>query len=121
MVLVVAVAGLMFTGCKSKEEKPRNRTLKGKVDRIDVNTKMMSMQWFSEKSDRPIFLAAPCLPETEIYIDGKLSDISQIRPGDPVVVEGYKQGSDLKPLKVIIDRSTGEFRRIKPADTQPAK
>ncbi len=121
LLALTVVTMNMFIGCKSKEPKKRQRTLHGIIDTIDLNSKTVSMEWYNPKRGQTMFIAGRITKDTEIYIDGKISDITQIKPGDSVIVEGYKKGSDIVATKVDIVR-TAKSKKImkhKPT-TQPA-
>jgi hypothetical protein len=80
------------------------------------------MNLFNEKEGKTIPVAGKITPETEIYIDGKLADISQLKENDEVSVEGYKKGTDVVAVKVMVARNSNVSQKIqKPAAaTQPA-
>lgn len=109
-----------FIGCKSKEDKKRARILHGTIDTIDLPSKTISVEWYNPKRGETMFVAGRITKETEIYIDGKIEDISKIKTGDPVIVEGYKKGSDVVAVKLDIVRASQSRTIIKPA-TKPAK
>ncbi len=123
MMVIISTLAIGAGGCKGKEDKQRNRTLKGTVDSIDVATKTVTMNWFNDKIGKSMIIAGKVTPETEIYIDGKLSDLGQVRSGDEVIVEGYKKGTDVVAVKVSITHAGEQSIKIgKPtAPTQPAK
>jgi hypothetical protein len=122
LVLVLTVAAGLLDGCKAKEKKAHNKTIKGAIDKIDLSSNTVTLSWFNENAGRTLYLAAPVSRETEIYIDGKLADLPQVKVGDQAIVQGYKKGSDLVPVRVDIVRSSDSARRIlKPAATLPAK
>jgi len=121
MMMVIAALFCGLNGCKSKESKKKPRTLHGTVDSIDMVTKTVIIEWFNDKTGKTMFLPGRVTPETEIFIDGKLADLSQVRTKDDVVVEGYQKGTDNVAVKVTITRATDKVLRIvKPTSTQPA-
>jgi len=108
ILLIFAVsAGLTLTGCRSKKSKRKYKTLQGVIERIDKDG-AVAMSWFNEKRGKTMIISAPIREDTEIYIDGKLADLSQVKPGDQVVVEGYKEGTDLHPVRVDVIRTAGK-------------
>ncbi len=117
---LLVIVSTVITGCKSKEPKKRQRTLHGIIDTIDLNSKTVSMEWYNPKRGQTMFIAGRITKDTEIYIDGKIADITQIKPGDSVIVEGYKKGSDIVATKVDIVRAAKSKKIIKPnPTTQP--
>ncbi len=121
VVLALSVSMLIgISGCKSKKPKKRERTLHGIIDTIDLNSKTVSMEWYNPKRGQTMFIAGRITKDTEIYIDGKIADITQIKPGDSVIVEGYKKGSDIVATKVDIVRSAKAKKIIKHKPTTQA-
>jgi len=123
MIVFVAALAVGVNGCKSKEDKKQNRTLQGTIESVDLPTKTVTMNWFNEKWGKPIIVAGRVTNETEIYVDGKIGDLGQVKVGDKVIVEGYKKGADIVAVKVNVTHSAEESHKIvKPgATTQPAK
>jgi hypothetical protein len=125
--LLVAVLALLvlaggFSGCKSKDKKKQSRVIKGIVESIDLANNIVTMNFFNEKVGKNIPLASPIYKDTEIYIDGKLADISQLKENDPVVVEGFKKGADLHPTKITVIHLNKQIGKIiKNPTTRPAK
>ncbi len=118
--LLLATFAFFTDGCKSKSEKKRNRVLRGTIEEVDIPGKTVTMNWFNEKLGKSMVIAGQITKETEIYIDGKLGDLSQIKSGDKVIVEGYQKGTDTVAAKVNITH-TGQTPKPKPATTQPVK
>ncbi len=122
-ILLVVSAAIMLTGlvgCKSKDDTKRERILHGTVDTIDLPSKTISIEWYNPKRSETMFIAGRLTKDTEIYIDGKITDITKIKIGDPVIVEGYKKGSDVVAVKIDIVRASQPRKIIKPA-TQSVK
>ena len=104
---VVVTGSTLLPGCRSKESKKRYRTLEGTVHKIDPATGRVSMSCYVPNVGKTMIIWAEITKETEIYIDGKLADISQIKPDDEVVAEGYKQGTSIIVTRVNVDRKGG--------------
>ncbi len=122
VVLLVLVVGISLPGCKSKESKKRYRTLHGTIVSVDTSNGTIVMNWFNEKTGTTIPIGGQVTKETEIYIDGKVADISQIKVDDEVTVEGYQKGPDTVPVKITINHHSGGTKIIpKKATTQPAR
>jgi len=121
-VLMIGLAMMWaMSGCKSKNKEAKHRTLQGTIAVISTANNTVAMNWYSEKLGKTIPVSGKIVPETEIYIDGKLADLSQLKENDEVIVEGYKKGSDVVALKVMVTRtgSAGSQNIIKQATTQP--
>jgi Cu/Ag efflux protein CusF len=93
VVLLAAgcLVGFAMSGCKSKESKVQNRTLHGTIEIIDLEENKLTMSWFNEKMGKQMQIIGQALPDTEIYIDGKVASIDQLKEGDEVVVDGYQE------------------------------
>ncbi len=120
LAIFLASFSLVLDGCKSKEDKKHNRTLHGTIEEIDVPGNAVTMNWFNEKLGKSMIIAGKITKETEIYIDGKLGNLSQVKSGDKVIVEGYKKGTDIVGVKVSITHA-GPATKITRPTTQPAK
>lgn len=121
--MITFVGGMTMLGCKSKESKVQNRTLHGTVATIDVASGSVSMNWFNEKLGKPMIIGGQTTQETEIYIDGKMADLGQLREGDEVVVEGYSEkGKGIFAKRISVTRNTaGTMTKIqKPTATSQA-
>jgi ribosomal protein S12 len=117
------VIGWSLTGCKSKDKQPKHRTLHGTVSTIDTSNGTVAMNWFNENLGKSMVVAGKITKDTEIYIDGKLGDITHIQENDEVSVEGFKKGTDIVAVKVMITRNATQSQTIKkPTPTsQPAE
>lgn len=121
-VLALLVLAGVFNGCKSKDKKKQSRVIKGTIETIDLGNNIVTMNFFNEKVGKSMPLASPIYKDTEIYIDGKLADISQLKENDPVVVEGFKKGTDLHPTKITVIHPNKQIGKImKTTTTRPAK
>jgi len=120
LLLVMTGSVLCLDGCKAKEQKKHNRTIQGTVEEIDIPGNTVTMNWFNEKQGKSLTLAGKITKETEVYIDGKLADLSQVKTGDKVIVEGYKKGTDIVAIKVSITHGS-QTPKASRATTQPVK
>jgi hypothetical protein len=88
---------------------------------VSAANNTVAMNWYSEKLGKSIPVSGKIIPETEIYIDGKLADINQLKENDEVIVEGYKKGTDVIALKVMVTRTAANgSQTIQKPTTQPA-
>jgi cytochrome c-type biogenesis protein CcmE len=118
--MIACVSAMTMLGCKSKESKTQDRTLHGTVATTDVANGSVSMNWFNEKIGKPMIIGGQVTEDTEIYIDGKVADLGQLREGDEVVVDGYtEKGKGIFAKRISVTRnSAGTMTKIeKPAKT----
>lgn len=117
-LILLASAALLLPGCRSKKPKKRHKTLHGVVTYVDLTTGDVAMDWFNPKKSKTIQVTGRVTKDTDIYIDGKLAAITDIKIGDPVIVEGYIQGADAVAERVTIDHGTGKtINRPEPVTT----
>ena len=124
LLTIVCLCGLTMAGCKSKDSKIQNRTLHGTIATIDVANGSVSMNWFNEKMGKPMIVGGQILDDTEIYIDGKMADLGQLKEGDEVVVDGYSEkGKGIFAQRITVTRNlAGTMTKIeKPTTTKAAE
>ena len=110
-LICVLTCAVVFGGCRKNEEGPKVQSLKGKVERIEVNpdgTGRITIIYFSEKQDQEITGTGLVTKETEILINGAVASLSDIREGERVrgEVRIIKKGEERTQvaLKIYIDR-----------------
>ena len=110
-LICVLTCAVIFGGCKKTEEDPKVQSLKGKVERIEVNpdgTGRITIIYFSEKQDQEITGTGLVTKETEILINGAVASLSDIREGERVrgEVRIVKKGEERTQvaLKIYISR-----------------
>ena len=110
-LICVLTCAVIFGGCKKNEEGPKVQSLKGKVERIEVNpdgTGRITIVYFSEQQDQEITGTGLVTKETEILINGAVASLSDIREGERVrgEVRIVKNGEERTQvaLKIYIDR-----------------
>ncbi|NLX05493.1 MAG: hypothetical protein GXY33_10145 [Phycisphaerae bacterium] len=122
-VAVCLAASILISGCGSGKSKRRYDTRDGVVEAVDPATRRVTMTTFVPKLGRTIKITGQLAEDAEIYIDGKLADLSQIELNDRVRVYGYKEGDEIMATKVEILRTEGGSEAAtvqKPAaETQP--
>ncbi len=120
------------SGCSDKDGgKPKIRKKSGVASKIDVENRVVSMT-ILDKTGTPRELQGTFKDDTVVMINGRTASIKDIRTGDKVEVEGYREGEGenqkLIAIRVTVDRpdekdwkSTGKGDDSKPAPTtQPA-
>lgn len=110
-LVCVLTCAVILGGCKKNEESPKIQSLKGKVERIDLNpdgTGRITILYFSEKEDQEMTGTGLVTKETEILINGAVASLSDIREGEHVrgEVRIVKKGDERTQvaLKIYIDR-----------------
>lgn len=110
-LVCVLTWAVILGGCKKNEESPKIQSLKGKVEKIDINpdgTGRITILYFSEKQDQDITGTGLVTKETEILINGAVASLSDIREGEHVrgEVRIVKKGDKRTQvaLKIYIDR-----------------
>lgn len=110
-LICVLTCAVILGGCKKNEESPKVQSLKGKVEKIEVNpdgTGRITIIYFSEKQDQEITGTGLVTKETEILINGAVASLSDIREGERVrgEVRIVKKGEERTQiaLKIYIDR-----------------
>ncbi len=110
-LIFVLTFAVFLGGCKKSEESPRLQSLKGKVEKIQVNpdgTGKLTLIYFSQKQDQDITGTGLVTKETEILINGAVASLSDIREGERVSgeVRIVKKGGKRTQvaLKIYIDR-----------------
>lgn len=107
------VLGLLMAGpaCSKKEESYDVLHLAGKVEEVDVNpdgTGELTVLYYSESQQQDVIGTGRVTPETQIIIDGVVSKLQDVRPGDQVrgEVRVEKKGEERKriALKIYVDR-----------------
>ena len=110
-LIVVLTCAVFLGGCKRGEESPKLQSLKGKVEKIEVNadgTGKITIIYFSQKQDQEITGTGLVTKETEILINGAVSSLSDIKEGERVrgevrIVKNGEARTQVA-LKIYIDR-----------------
>ena len=79
MVVAAALAG---SSCKEDEPGFKTVTLSGTVERIDSASSRVEISYYSEKRGRHVTTEAILTPETEIFINGELARLEDVRIGE---------------------------------------
>lgn len=128
-LLALTCVVLMAAGCSERDDdKPKIRSRQGIASKIDLDNRVVSML-IANKDGESIELKGSFRDDTVVVINGRTQSIQDIRPGDKVEVEGYKEGEGLNmkwiAIRVTVDRpessdwkTTG--KSDKDADSRPA-
>lgn len=124
ILFVIVFVGVSLPGCSPDgKQKSKTRHKEGIAKMIDLENNVVSMVCKDEKG-REHELRGTVTEDTEVWINGRIHSLKDIREGDRVTVIGYQEGHGtekrLVAVKVTVDRprdsdwkSTG-----KPAEEQ---
>ena len=84
--------------------------MEGNVESIDLVTRQVSMSFYN-KNGKSVIVTGELVDGAEVYIDGKLSDITKIKVSDNVIVEGFQQGAKVAATRVEVFRKTAPPER----------
>jgi len=106
--LLALVTLLAPSGCSDNAgDKPKIRKVRGVAKSINVEKRIVSMT-FTDDRGHERELEGTFKDDTEVLINGRSQKIKDIRPGDKVLVYGYRegQGQDERLIaeKVVVDR-----------------
>jgi len=108
---VLLPAVWLLSGCSDNVgKKPKLRKVQGLAKSINIEKRIVSMT-FTDDRGRERELEGTFTDKTEVLINGRTQEIQDIRPGDKVLVYGYREGkgADQKLIatKVVVDRPRG--------------
>lgn len=109
--LVRALACLLAVGCCScgdNDPKIKVRTIPGTIMKVDTANRRLTLRYVHEKSGGHREVEGDVLPETEIFINGKLSTLADIKIGERAVIRGRIEkkadSTKISALKIDITR-----------------
>jgi hypothetical protein len=99
----------MLPGCSNKEETAEHRSLEGVIERIDVDESEVTLRYYSAKHKAETTITGKATAETEVFINGVLSSLEQLRVGERVAVIGWVRGHgndrEVVAVKVNVERA----------------
>jgi len=104
--LLAAYAG----GCASRDQKSAEiKSLEGIADEIDLENNRVSMRVTDGKGGERV-VEGTFREDTEVIINGRRQRLEDVRPGDHVLVFGFREGEGaearLVATKVVVTRPT---------------
>lgn len=104
--LLAACAG----GCSSRDQKSAEiKSLEGIADEIDLENNRVSMRVTDGKGGERV-IEGTFREDTEVVINGRRQRLEDVRPGDRVLVFGFREGDGtearLVATKVVVTRPT---------------
>jgi len=127
LAILIGVGLVGPAGCSSRGAgKPKQKRLEGIAEKVDLQNNYVSMRVSDNKGGERI-LEGTFKEDTEVLINGRAAKLDQVRPGDKVVVFGYREGEGenqkLVATKVEVTRPEGsDWKRTaadKPAEPKP--
>jgi hypothetical protein len=79
---VALLLGPLLPGCKEQEPEFKTVTLLGTVQRIDLVNARVQISYYSEKNDKNVTAEVVATPETEIFINGELAQLADVKVGE---------------------------------------
>jgi hypothetical protein len=106
-------------GCSKRRDAPQFETVEGVIERIDLPNSEVTLRYYNRKRDREVSITGKATAETEIYINGVLSALADLREGERVSVVGRIEGSgpDREVVATRVDARRAETVRRQPATT----
>lgn len=123
-LLLAAVTA--FPGCGKDEPEAEIKSQTGVIERIDREESRLTLRFYNPKHDREDTVTGTINADTEIFINGVVSSLKDLREGERVTVQGriQRQKGELEVLALKIQAERGETIRRGTAapgpSTQPA-
>jgi hypothetical protein len=91
-LLMVLVMALLHTGCSDRKAgKPKIKRIEGVAEKIDLQNNSVSMR-FTASDGKERVLEGTVREGTNVKINGRDEKLEHVRPGDKVIVSGYREG-----------------------------
>lgn len=88
IIVPLACAALLLAGCRSEsKKKPKPITAKGVAKLIDLPNNRVSMETTSERTGKKLDVEGSVSPDTEVWINGRKSALTDVAPGDQIEAE----------------------------------
>jgi len=104
------------SGCSDKDDKvPKIQRIEGVAKEIDLAHRHVAMSWVNKRG-QTVTLEGSVRDDTEVWINGRAHQIEDIREGDRIVVEGYREGrgdeQSLVATKIEVTRAqSGDWKK----------
>ena len=114
---------VVVQGCSKASDTRDYRTIEGVIERIDLAKAEVTLRYYSQKRDREVNITGKATAETEVFINGVLSSLEDLREGERVTVVGWAKGHGAD-REVVAERIRAEraetIRREPQPTTAPA-
>ena len=116
---VCCLPWLVLVGCNDESPPVKSTSIEGTVEAIDLEYSQVTLRYFLEKHKKERTDTGEVTNETEIWINGELSSLKDLRVGERVnaVVRYTGSGDDLRitAMKIRVQRSEPIKRPAAPA------
>ncbi len=115
--VLILLLSLTPVGCSRKDAGRKHRRLEGTIEKIDQANSQVTLAYYSEKHRTEVLVVGQVTSETEIFINGALSSLTDLREGERVTVIGWVQGhgGDRTVVAVTVTVQRAETIRRGPA------
>ncbi len=115
--ILVLVPSLGPAGCSHKDAAREHQELKGTIEQIDEANSQVTLRYYAEKHHTEVLVTGFVTPDTEIFINGALSSLTDLREGERVTVIGWVRGhgGDREVVAVKVSVTRAETIRRGPA------
>lgn len=122
IIVVVAIAVVVVLGSVIAHRVFRGevRTITGTVARIDLQTRIASIELVHPKTGRRLQIDGAVPPDCDIRIDGKSARLSDLRVGEQATVEGVIHWNGSISANWVRVTRAADSAPAPPADTQPS-
>jgi len=129
VVSLSLLAGGLFglAGCKTEKSEREHGAIRGTILNVDEATGKITVRHYSEKKKKHLPREITVTPKTEIFINGRIAQLNEIKTSEQVVVAGYaeRDGSRKRmvaqEIKIERDDWSSAPRSATQPTTQPAK
>ena len=98
---LAVLAGLAGAGCREDEPSFKTVTLSGTVERVDLPTGRMEISYENEKGEKRVISDVLTTPDTEVFINGELARLSDLRVGERAEGEAVVTRDDTRQIITV--------------------
>lgn len=109
-VIFISAAKIgLLTGCEEEETK-KPFTIKGRI--TDIKLPHITVKWYKTRDKKEKLATLHIIKgQTEIYSDGKITDISPLQIGKTIIASGYKEEGNYITCRIeIIPQSANTIK-----------
>ena len=112
VAVTVGLAGplmLITSGCGKEDAHPDHQSIDGTIGQINLADSQITLRYFSPKHKIETSITGKVNENTEIFINGVLSSIEDLREGERVNVIGWVRGHgadrQVEAVKLTVERA----------------
>ena len=118
--MLAAALLVALGGCGDKEPAHAHRKVEGIIESIDQANSEVTLRYFSDKHKAEMTITGAVTSDTEILINGVISNLADLRPGERVTVAGWARGHgserEVVAERIWAERATTIRRQSDAAD-----